>query len=121
MNDTNVEKILLMTEQDLFTSIGNDLQNISLRADEHTPKDSEKMGRKWFTFNKQQLLREICFSEKIVKFLIEEKTEEKVELVTAVSDVIVGLCGGISVISVSALLVKAGLKSLCSPVNPKVK
>lgn len=111
--DNTASEIKLILDKDvteLFSDIGLDapITGFGL-ADE---SDEEK-GRSWYEQNKERLREKVCGS--YIAELATDKNEgwDKVLILAGLADIITGVCAGVSPLSVSALIMKLGLKSLC--------
>lgn len=102
-------RILLETSEDeILLALGKQLSGRYA-----FPPSKEKLreiAQEWFTFRFTDFQKLICTNQQ-VQFL--EKNNDLVELVAAITDIISGICTGISTTTVAVLIVKYGISKLC--------
>lgn len=104
------KRTLAQTEEELFRSLGLFLVEAS-GADSMDDEDFVKKGRKWLTYELPEIRKIIC-NGKISKHL--QSQEDMTQLLISVADVLAALFTGVALITISALVVKIGLKKICN-------
>jgi len=111
MNTEQLEKLDLLSTNELLELLGTELQRNRLDA-----KDSdapEVAGKKALQTYSRTFQDRICQSPTIQKFLQSEKTFKRVEIIAAIADVISGFLTGVSLATVSVLIAREGISSYC--------
>lgn len=107
MKEENLEHL---TEGQLLLMIG---QQLAVQERGMLPKSREdllKDAREWMEGHLSDFERMICSSEKVRKLAAES---EGPTLASAIADLILGVCIGVSPVTVSYLLLKYGIFRLC--------
>lgn len=103
---------LNMETNNLYLLIGNDL--FGSAAFPPNPKKLVSIAEKWMKDKREVLANEICNNKTIITLKSkEDNIENRIMLVTAISDLIASIFIGVSPITVSVLLVKEGLDNIC--------
>ena len=95
--------------EELLASIGSDLsvhQALPLNK-----KQLVEKGRRWFEANLKKFRATICNSVAAEHII---NASDEATLIASISDLIAGLCVGVSPVTVATILVKLGLKNLCN-------
>jgi hypothetical protein len=104
-----------LNKEELFELIGKDLtarQAFPLSKDELAER-----GKNWF-IAKIDTFRDVLCSNKNKKYLVEDSGTKTAVL--AISDLLASVCFGVSPVTVAAILLKIGIRNLCSNDNIEV-
>jgi len=103
---------LSLCEEEIFEKIGAE---ISSGQDAFPPgkQDIIKIGKRWWTHNRERLVTNVCRSE-VIKSVLESGDE--LALVSAILDLICGIVTGVSPATVAVLIVKLGLEKVCESI-----
>lgn len=99
---------LSLNEEELFQQIGTEFS--SSDAFPPSKQDLIKVGKRWWTHNKERLVTSLCSSE-VIKTTFDSGDE--LALASAILDLISGLITGVSPITVAVLVMKLGLEKIC--------
>lgn len=105
----SIEELLRSSEEELLVSIGMEINEGSLAL----PRRRDwltRSAKRWLKVREDTLRQAICSSDR-VRTLVHDSQD--VLLVTAVADLILSICTGVSPITVAALLVRRGISELC--------
>ena len=104
-----IESLLKETEENLIVEIAKELQGRPILP---VPFDQLlDQGKRWLISQQKNLKYTICNDNSIHDLFV--NSNDTVQLVIAVADLITGLCVGVSPFTVATFLVKVGLKSFC--------
>lgn len=95
---------------DILELMGRELSAGEAPASPISRSEAIKRAKQWFSERIGIIGKAIC-TDSNIRLLVENNDTNN--LILAVSDLIVSICIGVSPITVSYLLVKQGLKSLC--------
>ena len=98
------------TIDELFDSIGKEILSNDLHASPPDKKKNIKLGMNWFEMKKSDFNQVICTDNNALGKI----TSDETLLVSAISDLIAGICIGVTPMTVAYLIVKIGLGRLCS-------
>lgn len=115
-----------MNKDDIADIIGKDLEElyldvgIAIFAKMAIPPDNKNLiaaGRKWLKSKKSEFAELICKDDKILQIRnMQNSAKRRIQLVIAVCDLITGVITGVPPWTVSALIVKEGIHTLCDEV-----
>ena len=109
-----ISNMLQLSPEQLYVVLGNALtghvENIS-PDDEHF---QAKIGQAWFASNLKTLQQAVCGSPSIRSIMKDERVEDRILLVSAIVDLLLGVSGIVSPVTVAVLIVKEGLETFCS-------
>ena len=105
-----IEEVLTLSEDKLLEQLGKEL--FPFQAIPRTPQELQKIGQAWLYSNINIIKDKVCNSEN-VRSLVERQSDEQ-DLILVLADFISALSFGISPVVLSALLLKLGIKNLCS-------
>lgn len=111
LSPKDAQRLLSLDDDALYTDLGVSLQAGTLGADEIPPEESKQIGARWLQKHLESLRSAVCSDARIRQVV--ETHGDLVTLAMAVADVITSLCVGVSVGTVSCILVKIGLARLC--------
>ena len=115
MDEKEVLMLLDADTQELYIRIGRELtgKNIFPLGDEKLME----LSRKWFVDLRSKLKSIVCSNERVQSiFLNQSNIQQRISLVFALADLISSLTMNVSPWSVSALLVKEGIDTLCKDI-----
>lgn len=108
-----IEYFLQVPEEDMYRIIGSELKPFGFSLDNRNDQEKEEDGRRWYSENKTYIQKNICGSE-IVKGIISSKDKfNKIELISAIIDLISLLKTGITPALIATIIVRNGLKEFC--------
>ena len=111
-----VIKLLSLTEKELLAEIGKEIHNISYPYDfpafVRAPEPLYIVDH-WFRYTEVLLYGKLCLEHNICEKYSSPGFNDDVTLVLVVGDIISSLAFGVPPFTLSALLVKRGLKSFC--------
>jgi len=110
--DQSLELLFEMNDEELFASLGRELQKKSFGA-YTTPKKEKEKGKNWFNEQKSKLAEIICPNDTIKVFLESGAAERKLELATAIAEILSTSLIGYPVLTISVLIVNNSLHELC--------
>jgi hypothetical protein len=110
--DQSLELLFEMNDEELFASLGRELQKKSLGA-YTTPDKEKKKGKDWFNDQKNKLAEIICPNDSIKVFFESKAAERRLELATAIAEILSTSLIGLPILTISVLIVKNGLHELC--------
>jgi hypothetical protein len=99
-----------MTEDELWVLLGRQLSVTERKAIPDRPEALIERARQWFDSKRSELSDAIC-SNRQVRELYEH--DDMGPLAVAISDLIIGVCIGVSPITVAYLIVRIGVGRLC--------
>jgi len=112
---TKNEIIQTMLNEDidkLYIEIGTQVSPAAIM-----PRPTQKIieiGKEWLSQKKASFKQVICENEQVINLMQNEHSnDKKILLVTAIADLISGICIGVSPFTVSVLLVQLGIDTLC--------
>lgn len=100
---------LSFTEEEVFEKIGAELSS-GQGAFPPNKEEFVRMGKRWWTHNRERLFTSICSSEAIKNVF---ESGDELALIVAILDLISGIVTGISATTVAVLIVKLGLEKAC--------
>lgn len=98
----------------LYFDIGEQLSHSEAFLVPLSPKNYVKASRIWMEEKIGDFRELICPSQIVQAVLVDQDNQDLEALVLAIADLVAGVCLGVSPVTVSVLLVKIGLKKLCS-------
>lgn len=113
---TEIAGLLDLELGELYEKAGEELLGEGAFVSPKTRESIRLAGKRWVDNNKARLVQLICKNENIIKLynkMEDPKGEKKILLVTAIADLIAGVCIGVSPVTVAALLTKEGINKLC--------
>jgi len=108
---TNFQHLLSSTEDELLLDLGRALTEEDLGALPQNLDALRERSTRWLNARKTQLQSLICKSEKVQQLAT---TDNSLELLVAVIDVLESATLGTSAAPVAAILCKRGLRKLCA-------
>lgn len=108
--------LIKMDEKALFLAVGEELRPAGFALDRRDDKEKERDGRAWFERNTQALREKVCGDDRVKVILANEQAFGRVELVTAIADLISLIVTGVSPMLVAVIIVKRGLAEFCASV-----
>jgi hypothetical protein len=111
VESNEISNLLALSEDELLAKIGIDVAGESLRLRPPSVQDLIQKGREWLIANMQMLQNQVCRDLELRR-MVENPTDNQV-LAIAVLDLITSYVVGVSPITVTALLIKRGLRNLC--------
>ena len=117
MNKEKIEALLKMDVSELHTKLGEELLIKDRNFNEMDDSEKEKAGKRWFNFNKYELLERICGSEIVNNYLNNPEKEKLVYITSGIADLISGIFTNISPITLSVLICKTGLDKNCKEIE----
>lgn len=106
---TTIHALERMDLEDLYTQLGRQVAPLGILPSD---EDAREMGKRWLERNLIVFQRRICSSE-IAKGLIQQEGIDSAVDAAAIADILAGLLGGPPLATVSVILAKRGIKSLC--------
>ena len=100
-----------LAESDLFARLGADLAGP--QALPLTPGELAERGRRWLLAQQAFLETQVCSSESIKKFTLE--TSDNSAIAVELAKLLASLLLPVNPVTLAVLLIKKGLKTLCSP------
>ena len=100
---------LSLKEEEIFEKIGIEASSVQ-GAFPPSKQELIAIGKRWWTYHKEQLTNSICDSEAVKKAY---NSSDELAVLAAVLDLISGIAIGISPITVAVLLVKLGIDKTC--------
>jgi len=117
MKEKKIEQLLELELLELYKELGEELLKNDRNFNELEDPEKEKAGKRWFNFNKYELLEKICGSEIVAKYLNNPKKEDLVYIISGMADLISGIFISVSPITLSVLMCKTGLKKNCNEIE----
>ena len=112
MEKPDVEALFTADVEELYAEIGRKVGGRA--ALPPTMQELVELGRAWLESRSDELAATICPSKRIKQlYQIADLSDRRAQLITAIADLISGLVVGVPPWTVSALLVRLGLESLC--------
>ncbi|GGN43903.1 hypothetical protein FHR83_008040 [Actinoplanes campanulatus] len=109
----DIERLLLVDEDDLLAQIGRDIAGASARSEPRA--HLIKMARDWLSINSVQFRDAICANPAVrAAMKLSPGRERQLASVVAVSDVLASVLIGIPVVTIAVLLVRNGIDGLCA-------
>lgn len=106
-------------EEELYAVFGYAVSQGEMGAAPSDPNKLTQRGKEWFAAQTERLQLSVCGSDDLQKKMSAVSSDDEVGLVLAIADLIVGLCGGIPAVYVSALILKIGLSKFCNDYNSR--
>lgn len=108
-----IATLMKLSLDELYIQIG--AEYIGLGAMPRSLKDLAQIGKLWLESKKSELIEILCNNEQLNSLLKSEpkRLKDRIVLVAAVADLLSSIITGVSPITVSVLLIKAGLEDLC--------
>jgi hypothetical protein len=113
MDRDEIERLLATPDDELFRQLGVKCTPRSLQGGPLNPAAYVAAGKQWLTEQRHALCILLGQSPLIRGFVSGKRVGDRVELVAAAADVIVGMRHGVPVLVVSTLVVKVGFVELC--------
>lgn len=108
-----IEKLLETSIDDLYVKIGQELYGKP--AFPASPKHYISLANTWLISKRTEITKVICTNDEIKRLSDENPTtQSRITLVSAVADLIASIIFGVSPVTVSVLLVKEGISTICS-------
>jgi len=108
----NSEEVLTKTTEELLEAIGKDITK-GRSVVPLSKKALVDIGRSWFQQNYLKISNHVCNNERIRKLYKDKNIRRRTMLIVALGDLLMGIISGVSPITVSALLMKEGLETVC--------
>ena len=105
-----------VNEDDLFLAVGSQLAEAEKFMKPPSVNELIMKGKVWFDLHVERFQSAVC-QEKVRKLL---EGDEAV-LITAIADLIAGIVTGVSPVTVSLLICKKGVRSLCAEDQPHLR
>jgi hypothetical protein len=107
-----VAELLKSDIADLYIKIGCELQGYTVFP---VPQEQlRRIAREWLKKKRHKIANYVCSNETIILLASNTtKKQDKINLILALADLISSLVVGVSPVTVSVLLVREGIKTLC--------
>jgi hypothetical protein len=103
-----IETLLQTYEDELLLILG---RQISARyAFPPSKQQLREVAEEWFTSHLMDFQETICGNHRVLKL---RNNNNLIELAAAIADLIVGICTGVSPVTVAVLIIKYGISKLC--------
>jgi hypothetical protein len=104
------ESLLTLSEQELLARLGKELAADELHAIPLSTEELIERAHVWVDAKTNILRATICPNSTVRSYFVES---ENWKLFTAIIDLVASIAVGVSPVTLSALLIKRGLKNLC--------
>jgi len=99
---------------DLYIDLGRDLFSSQKGALPLPIKRYKEAAKQWYIDNHAQLKKKICSDERVINYINDAKSKNRVLLGSAILDLISSIVTGVSPVTVTALIVNEGIESFCA-------
>ena len=103
-----------MNEEDLFDQLGLELERRGPGVKPLTRHERVAEARNWMARNAAKFAQRLCTQPHLKQFRTAGKIQDRVQLAAAILDLVAATAGVIAPATVSVLLAKEGLQTLCS-------
>lgn len=111
VDEKEVESLLGQDEKSLYAALGAEL--IGPQAFPTDPGMLIAAARGWLADRKSSIEVAVCLNARVKDLVTNSRKRDRILLVSAVADLISSVVSGVSPVTVSVLLVKEGLETLC--------
>lgn len=108
-NHQSLAALLALSEEELLISLARELDK-SFHVFPRSPSALIEMARLWLKEKRMEIQCAICTSEKVREHALDS---DQLILAVAITDLIAGICIGVSPATVAVLLVKMQVKKYC--------
>ena len=103
--------------EDLYFDLGHQIKS-GLSASPPTKKNVILRGKRWFKTRLPYIADKICNDSMIVGLMANDKTKDRILLTAAILDLLSSLSLPVSPVTVTVLLVKEGIETICGSKSP---
>lgn len=115
--ESGLEELFDKSMDELYLQLGKELQSGVLGSHEKSGEDNIDFAKDWLYRKKFELQKRICGSLVVDYYFSSNKTQNRIMLAAAVSDLIASMTKTPAALTVSVLLIKEGLETYCERAN----
>jgi len=109
----DLENLIQSDVNELYKSVGLASQAGVMGVEELSDDEAEELGRAWMRQHRARFAELLCGTLVIRIYLASPRVGDRVLLLAAIADLIIGIMSGIPPTTVAALLIKEGIDTLC--------
>jgi len=119
MNSKDLSKKIDIEFEELLYQLGVDLNRSSITADKRNREELIEVSKQWLRDKQKIIYSTICGNNDIKKIVLE--TDDKIKIAVVVGDVLTGLALGVSIATLTAIIVQVGVSNICKEYWEKSK
>lgn len=113
IDEEMIKEYLDLDIEELYVIIGSELSQNELGLGTDDIKEVLEKGEKWFSEQKPKIRQLVCGSIMIKKYLNSEHTDNRIEIISTIADIIAAHFSIVPIFMLSTLVFKEGLGTLC--------
>jgi hypothetical protein len=114
MDYTQIESLFNKNVEELYADLGRESRTPGLGMEPTSEDKFAEEGRRWLARNRDDLAKCLCETGVVSLFISSERVRDRIIVAAAIADLISTLATGVAAFTVSVLLIKEGLDTLCS-------
>lgn len=111
--ESDLDRLIAGEYDDLLQAIGEDALPPALGMAERPRSSLVDAGRRWWEENRGEIENRLCGSLVVKTYLSNPSNENRLLIAAAMCDLLVGLLGSVSPVTVVAMIFHEGIESFC--------
>lgn len=111
MDRSVLVRVLGKNLDDLYIDLAGDIDSVTLGVGRKSTKELIDLTIQWLSTNASILKKAICHSERLKKAV--DEGDDRVKIGVVVGDILTGLSLGVSVVTLTAIIVQHGVSNIC--------